>query len=428
MGSNINYQYQYPGLNKSDILSSKITIKISCNNLPKFDKLSKSDPKVFIFIEKKEFNNINVNSIWSLIDSTEIIKNNNNPIFTKTLTIDYYFETIQKLRFMVMDMDGKSEEWKKNDFIGYVDVTLGDLVNSSESNVYTSNLLTSVPPGIEVNNSKAKSFSGTSKIFFRIEENNTDSRYRLKFDISGKNLDKKDILGKSDPFIIISSIEDNGTKRKIFETPVIKNTLNPKWDTFEILEKDFNNGDNDKLILFEVYDWDKDTKNDLIERIRIKPYTFMEYPLGGTEIAVSFAIDFTLSNGYKDDKDSLHYNRPDFDINNFYTLNNPNNPSVYGVNGVINAYHKALQTTDLSGPTNFAPIIRKISDEARKSLLPPYNNKPLSKYYILTIITDGSISDMEKTKEAIIDACDLPLSIIIIGIGSFSQFTKIERT
>ncbi|OUM61542.1 hypothetical protein PIROE2DRAFT_12455, partial [Piromyces sp. E2] len=69
----------------------------------------------------------------------------------------------------------------------------------------------------------------------------------------------------------------------------------------------------------------------------------------------------------------------------------------------------------------------KISDEARKSLLPPYNNKPLSKYYILTIITDGSISDMEKTKEAIIDACDLPLSIIIIGIGSFSQFTKMKE-
>jgi len=57
---------------------------------------------------------------------------------------------------------------------------------------------------------------------------------------------------------------------------------------------------------------------------------------------------------------------------------------------------------------------------------PKYKNSPLAKYYILTIITDGEISDMENTKRAIIDASDVPLSIIIIGVGKSGFDSMIE--
>jgi copine 1/2/3 len=40
------------------------------------------------------------------------------------------------------------------------------------------------------------------------------------------------------------------------------------------------------------------------------------------------------------------------------------------------------------------------------------------KYHILLIITDGMINDLEETKAAIIAASALPLSIIIVGVGS----------
>jgi len=411
---------------------------------------------------------------------------------------------------MVMDMDSNSDEWAKNDFIGYIDVSLADVINKSKDNVYSCELLTTIPPGIEVNNSKAQQFSGKSKIYLRTE-NNSESRYDLKFNISGKNLDKKDKFGKSDPFIIISRIEENGSLLKIYETPIIKNTLNPKWESFVIPEKEFNNGNTNKSFLYEVYDWDRDSSNDLIgtfkattrelfekkefevinekkknkkenyknsgiikfnmERIRNVPYTFIEFPSGGTEIEVCFAIDFTGSNGLQHLPTSLHYNKPDYDPNNFYTLNDyekaissigyvlepydtnkyieaygyggkffgkdvvefdcaltgdQKNPSVLGVNGILYVYHKALQSVYLSGPTNFAPIIQRITKEAKKDLPPPYKNNPLSKYYILTILTDGVISDMEKTKEAIIDAVDAPLSIIIIGIGERENFEDMK--
>jgi hypothetical protein len=37
---------------------------------------------------------------------------------------------------------------------------------------------------------------------------------------------------------------------------------------------------------------------------------------------------------------------------------------------------------------------------------------------VLLIITDGQITDMEKTKQAVVAASDQPLSIIIVGVGN----------
>ena len=40
-------------------------------------------------------------------------------------------------------------------------------------------------------------------------------------------------------------------------------------------------------------------------------------------------------------------------------------------------------------------------------------------YTILLILTDGKIDDMQETIDEIVDASDLPLSIVIIGVGKF---------
>ena len=49
-----------------------------------------------------------------------------------------------------------------------------------------------------------------------------------------------------------------------------------------------------------------------------------------------------------------------------------------------------------------------------------------SHYFILLILTDGVITDMYDTKEAIVSASDLPLSIIIVGIGN-ADFSAMEE-
>jgi hypothetical protein len=44
------------------------------------------------------------------------------------------------------------------------------------------------------------------------------------------------------------------------------------------------------------------------------------------------------------------------------------------------------------------------------------------------IITDGIINDMDLTKELIVSMCDLPVSIIIVGVGraDFSQMEELD--
>jgi len=75
-------------------MCEKYEISISCKNLPNFDKLSKSDPKVFLFIENR-FNNNSIDSEWKELKCTETIQNNCNPVFKEKLEIDYYPNSVR---------------------------------------------------------------------------------------------------------------------------------------------------------------------------------------------------------------------------------------------------------------------------------------------------------------------------------------------
>ena len=88
------------------------------------------------------------------------------------------------------------------------------------------------------------------------------------------------------------------------------------------------------------------------------------------------------------------------------------NPYCNGVDGVLNAYYRTLASVQLYGPTNFAPIINYVADVASQW------RKEGKHYFIMLILTDGIITDMPQTREAIVNASFLPLSIIIVGIGN----------
>jgi hypothetical protein len=90
---------------------------------------------------------------------------------------------------------------------------------------------------------------------------------------------------------------------------------------------------------------------------------------------------------------------------------NPEAPEVLGLNGILGAYRHALSQVPLSGPTLFTPLIRTASAAADQAW------QASRTYSILLIITDGVINDMDDTIDAIIDAGDKALSIIIVGVG-----------
>ena len=95
---------------------------------------------------------------------------------------------------------------------------------------------------------------------------------------------------------------------------------------------------------------------------------------------------------------------------------------VSGVEGVLQAYTDVINKVQLYGPTNFAEIINVCASMAASKK----NDQTEQNYVILLMITDGVISDMEQTVNAIVRASDLPLSVIIVGVGN-ADFFKMER-
>lgn len=52
-----------------------------------------------------------------------------------------------------------------------------------------------------------------------------------------------------------------------------------------------------------------------------------------------------------------------------------------------------------------------------------------SNYYVLIVLTDGSIDDYNDTVDKIIEASNLPLSIVLVGLGNgdFSLLKKLDQ-
>ncbi|XVF08595.1 hypothetical protein REPUB_Repub07fG0016600 [Reevesia pubescens] len=187
-------------------------------------------------------------------------------------------------------------------------------------------------------------------------------------------------------------------------------------------------------------------------------HTFLDYLAAGFELNFMVAIDFTASNGNPRLPDSLHYIDPsgrlnayqkaiyevgevlqfydadkrfpawgfgarpiDGPVSHCFNLNGSSNYcEVEGIRGIMMAYASALFNVSLAGPTLFGHVINKAALIASQSLA---NNA--RKYFVLLIITDGVVTDLQETKDALVKASDLPLSILIVGVGG-ADFKEME--
>uniref|UniRef100_A0A8C6V2T2 Copine 8 n=1 Tax=Neogobius melanostomus TaxID=47308 RepID=A0A8C6V2T2_9GOBI len=345
---------------------------------------------------------------------TEVIDNTLNPDFVRKFLLDYFFEERQNLRF-----DLRLER------------SLGGISGKK---------------------------CGT--IIVKAEELN-NCRESVMMQFCGNKLDKKDFFGKSDPFLVFYRSNEDGTFTICHKTEVIKNTLNPVWQAFKIPVRALCNGDYDRTIKVEVYDWDRDGSHDFIGEFST---SYRELSRGQSQFNV-----YEVVNPKKKDKKkkylnsgtvsqhvicnpaqptSLHYMNPyqlntyamalkavgeiiqDYDsdkmfpalgfgaklppdgrVSHEFALNgSPQNPYCAGIEGVMEAYYQSLKSVQLYGPTNFSPVINHVARYAASV-------KDGSQYFVLLIITDGVISDMAQTKESIVNASCLPMSIIIVGVG-----------
>ncbi|XP_029989631.1 copine-9-like [Sphaeramia orbicularis] len=464
----------------STVPATKIEVTVSCRNLLDMDTFSKSDPVVVLYVQglgTKE---------WREFGRTEVIDNTLNPDFVRKFVLDFFFEEKQNLRFDVYNVDTRSSNLSKHkDFLGQMFCTLGEILGSTGSRLERT--LSGIPG------------KKCGTIIFTAEEL-SNCRDIATMQFCANKLDKKDFFGKSDPFLVFYRSNEDGTFTICHKTEVVKNNLNPVWQSFTIPVRALCNGDYDRTVKVDVYDWDRDGSHDFIGEFTtsyrelsrgqsqfnvyevLNPkkkgkkkkyvnsgtvtllsfkveseYTFVDFIRGGTQLNFTVAIDFTASNGNPSQPTSLHYMSPyqmnayamalkavgeiiqDYDsdklfpaygfgaklppdgkISHAFPLNsNTENPNCVAIEGVLEAYFQSLRTVQLYGPTNFAPVISQVARCAAEVT-------DGSQYFVLLMITDGVISDMAQTKEAVVNAASLPMSIIIVGVGP-AEFDAMEE-
>ncbi|XP_075796490.1 copine-2 isoform X3 [Pelodiscus sinensis] len=407
----------------------------------------------------------------------------------------------------------------EHDFLGEFSCTLGMIVSSKK---ITRTLL--------LGNGKP---AGKGMITIAAQEL-SDNRV-ITLSMAGRKLDKKDLFGKSDPFLEFYKPGDDGKWMLVHRTEVIKYTLDPVWKPFTVPLLSLCDGDVEKLIKVMCYDYDSDGGHDFIGEFEtsvakmceaqdafpleldcINPkkqkkkknyknsgiilvksckitrdYSFLDYILGGCQLMFTVGIDFTASNGNPRDPSSLHYINPmgtneylsaiwavgqiiqDYDsdkmfpalgfgaqlppdwkcaaawssssagavcpqdkedsscvpymeatgnVSHEFAINfNPTNPFCSGVEGIVQAYSACLPHIRFYGPTNFSPIVNHVARFAAQATQQEF----AAQYFILLIITDGVISDMDETRHAVVQASKLPMSIIIVGVGN-ADFAAME--
>ncbi|XP_053172497.1 copine-1 isoform X2 [Scomber japonicus] len=451
---------------------SKVELTVSCSNLLDKDVGSKSDPLCVLLLGTG-------GDQWTELGRTERLMNTSSPSFSQRLRLDYHFETVQNLKLGVYDIDNKSVDLGDDDYLGGVELTLGQIVASK-----------SVSRPLQLKKGKP---AGKGTITVTAEEIK-DNR-AIEMEMEAKKLDKKDLFGKSDPFLEFFKQGDDGKWQLVHRTEVVKNNLNPSWKKFTVPLQTFCSSDLDKTLKVSCSDHDSDGSHDLIGSFETKvsellkaadsrtefdcvhaekqkkkkgyknsgvvcvksaklitQHSFLDFVMGGCQINFTVGIDFTGSNGDPRSPESLHYMSADgrnqylsalwsvgqvvrdYDTDKFFpafgfgaklppdykaanhefALNfNPSNPHCQGIEGIVEAYRMVLPQLRLSGPTNFSPIINHVASIAATAA----QTSSASQYYVLLILTDGEITDFDQTRDAIVRASRLPLSIIIIGVG-----------
>ncbi|KAL7978715.1 hypothetical protein Chor_013204 [Crotalus horridus] len=361
----------------------KVELSVCGQNLLDRDVTSKSDPFCVLFME--------INGKWTEIDRTETAVNNLNPAFSRKFIIDYHFEEVQKLKFALFDQDKSSMQLYEHDFLGEFSCTLGSIAAQE--------LL--------------------------------DNRV-ITLSMAGRKLDKKDLFGKSDPFLEFYKQGDDGKWMLVHRTEIVCYDYDNDGGHDFIGEFQTSVGTMCKdgsVVSFEghIQGWEEERchsppqfekvefecinpkkqkkkrsyKNSgiiIVKSCKItRDYSFLDYILGGCQLMFTVGIDFTASNGNPRDPTSLHYINP-MGSNEYLS-------AIWAVGQIIQDY----DTDKMFPALGFG------------AQLPP----DWKQYFILLIITDGVISDMDETRHAVVQASRLPMSVIIVGVGN-ADFAAME--
>ncbi|XP_066569603.1 copine-2 [Amia ocellicauda] len=458
---------------------TRVELSVSGENLLDRDVTSKSDPFCVLFLE--------VEGKWVEIGRTETAVNNLNPVFGVKFVIDYHFEEVQKLKFALFDQDKSSTQLYEHDFLGEFTCTLGVIVSSKKllrplvlGNGKPAGKGTITVTAQELSDNRVinltmcgrkldkKDFFGKSDPYLEFHKQGDDGQWML---VHRTEVIKNTLDPVWKPFSMPLISLCNGDVERNVKVMCYDFDNDGGHDfigEFQTTVAKMCEAQNSREVEFECINPKKQKKKKSYKNSGIiilksckvtRDYSFLDYILGGCQLMFTVGIDFTASNGNPRDPSSLHYINPmgtneylaaiwavgqiiqdydtdkmfpalgfgaqlppDWKVSHEFAINfDPTNPFCSGVGGIAQAYSTCLPHVRFYGPTNFSPIINHVARFASQAV----QQQVAAQYFILLIITDGVISDMDETRHAIVQASKLPMSIIIVGVGN-ADFAAME--
>jgi hypothetical protein len=397
---------------------------------------------------------------WTERGRTEVISGDASPVFIKTFTVHYYFEKQQRFKLEVLNAEGDTEAQHR--VLGAVNFSIHELVCSQTHSLtktiknwmkFSNGYLTVTSNEIPTQHKlltmcwRLEDCSWKRPVYIRIcrsSESEFLPVYKSELvNARQRTADFRELRLTTHALcrdelsrpVKVQVHEESGLLIGEVETSLAE--LKHRGYTYKA---DILQGSR-KICTLKLVLWDCTAKT-----------TFLDYVLGGCEISLVIGIDFTKSNGLPSDPESLHFMSnekpneyiqaitavgeilqyydsdkripvfgfgaklpPKFEsVSHCFALNdNIFDPEVYGIESVLQVYRQALTKVVLHGPTVFSQIIKTVSLYAAAKEV----SQERQNYCILLILTDGIINDMEATKEEIIAASKLPVSIIVVGVG-----------
>uniref|UniRef100_A0A803YPK6 Copine-4 n=1 Tax=Meleagris gallopavo TaxID=9103 RepID=A0A803YPK6_MELGA len=452
---------------------TKVELRVACKGISDRDALSKPDPCVILKMQS--------HGQWFEVDRTEVIRTCINPVFSKLFTVDFYFEEVQRLRFEVHDISSNHNGLKEADFLGGMECTLGQIVSQRKlsksllkhGNTAGKSSITVIAEELSGNDDYVelsfsarklddKDFFSKSDPFLEIFRMNDDATQQLvhRTEVVMNNLNPAWKTFKVSVNSLCSGDQDRRLKCIVWDWD-----SNGKHDfigEFSSTFKEMRGAMEGRQVQWECINPKYKAKKKSYKNSGIVILNQCKHHGTLTFLVFQVAIDFTASNGDPRNSCSLHYIHPyqpneylkalvavgeicqDYDsdkmfpafgfgarippeykVSHDFAINfNEDNPECAGIQGVVEAYQSCLPKLQLYGPTNIAPIIQKVAKSASEET----NTKEASQYFILLILTDGVITDMADTREAIVHASHLPMSVIIVGVGNadFSDMQMLD--
>lgn len=467
--------------------ASKFTLYFEAEGLADTDTLSKSDPYLVLYqLPPPDLihayggqNGGGARAAPTIVGRTETIKNKLNPKFKNTVEVLFYFESRQDFRVSLFDDDGKGA----GDDLGSADFQLSHVMTARNKtlklNLSKKGSVTIT--GIEQMNAGGDTvsftFAGTamkkmdtfsaSDCYFKISRRVTSTKLDLLYqsEVVDDSLEPRWRPTRQIPVGALTGadLDEPTIFFECFDQDTVSDEPMGKFvasfNQLQAAAKAFKDQVDVKAAEFHLFDDNKKPFGTIIlkEINIVHQPTFAEYLHNGWQISLAVSVDFTGSNGTPASSTSLHqfaqgmanpnqYVRaligvgeillqydtdkqvPFFgygaSINgrteHFFHINQQPNPYVAGVRGMIDTYYGFVPHAMLSGPTNFAPTILSATKGARDTASEKC-------YTVLLILTDGDITDMDATVDAIVEADDAPLSIIIVGVGNGSDFKAMDQ-